>query len=92
VSPGYIACGRDPLPIQIRPTPERQYSTCPTGWACQAVRAPGVNETTVARMREGAWPTTTSSCHTVPVKLAAAPCRVGRSDARMTAIIASIAA
>src|SRR6516165_9658471 len=79
-----MAWGRDPLPMQIRPTPVRQYNVCPTGCACQPVRAPGVNETTVARMRDGACPTSTSSWNTSPVKLAAAPRRVGRADARTT--------
>src|SRR6516162_3239192 len=70
--------------MQMRPTPERQYNVCPTGWACQPVRAPGVNETTVARMRDGGCPTSTSSWNTSPVKLAAAPRRVARATARTT--------
>src|SRR5271169_3652729 len=70
--------------MQMRPTPERQYNVCPTGWACQPVRAPGVNETTVARMRDGSCPTSTSSWNTSPVKLAAAPRRVARAAARTT--------
>src|SRR5271169_5909837 len=70
--------------MQMRPTPERQYNVCPTGWACQPVRAPGVNETTVARMRDGGCPTSTSSWNTSPVKLAAAPRRVARAAARTT--------
>ena len=60
VSPGFNACGFSPLK-QMRPTPDRQYSVCPTGCVCQAVRAPGVNDTTDARMRDGALPTTISS-------------------------------
>src|SRR5438132_1236782 len=62
----------------------RDHNVWPTGWACQPVRAPGVNETTVARMRDGACPTSTSSWNTSPVKLAAAPRLVGRADARTT--------
>jgi hypothetical protein len=41
-SPGFSTCGFSPWK-QMRPIPERQNSVCPTGWACQAVRAPGVN-------------------------------------------------
>jgi hypothetical protein len=47
-----------------------------------------VNETTVARRRDGAAPTTTSSCQTSPVKFAAAPRRVAGADARTTVIAA----
>jgi hypothetical protein len=39
-----------------------------------------VNETTVARMREGSCPTSTSSWNTSPVKLAAAPRFVARAE------------
>src|SRR5215472_18906456 len=78
--------------MQMRPTPVRQYKVWPTGWACQAVRARGVNETTVARMRDGAWPTSTSSRNTSPVKLSAEPRRVGRTDARTTVIASSVSA
>src|SRR6516162_182707 len=75
--------------MQMRPTPVKQYSVWPTGCACQAVRAPGVNDTTVARMRDGAWPTSTSSWNTSPAKLSAEPRRVGRTDARTTVIASS---
>ena len=43
---------------------------CPTGCECQAVRPPGVNDTTEARMRDDAYPRTISSENTTPVKLA----------------------
>jgi hypothetical protein len=76
--------------MQMRPTPERQYNVWPTGWACQPVRAPGVNETTVARMRDGSCPTNTSSWNTSPVKLAAAPRFVARADARTTVMAPSV--
>ena len=44
VSPGFSTCGVSPLK-QMRPTPDKQKSVCPTGWECHAVRAPGVNVT-----------------------------------------------
>src|SRR6059058_3007816 len=50
VSPGLSACGFSPSK-QIRPTPERQKSVCPTGCECQAVRAPGVKVTTEPPIR-----------------------------------------
>src|SRR5215831_2587591 len=62
--------------------PESTWSTWPTACVCQLVRAPGVNVTFEARMREGASGANTSSCSTVPVKLAAGACLVGRAAAR----------
>src|SRR5580704_4101615 len=82
-SPGLSTCGFSPLK-QIRPMPERQYSVCPTGWACQAVRAPGVKVTTEPPIRDGASVTTTGSWNTTPVKVSAAPRLVCRDPARTT--------
>jgi hypothetical protein len=39
VSPGFSTCGFSPLK-QMRPTPDKRKSVCPTGWECHAVRAP----------------------------------------------------
>jgi hypothetical protein len=39
VSPGFSTCGFSPLK-QMRSTPDKQKSVCPTGWECHAVRAP----------------------------------------------------
>jgi hypothetical protein len=55
VSSGFSTCGFSPLK-QMRPTPDKQKSVCPTGWECHAVRAPGVNvndRTSKARRRLG---------------------------------------
>jgi len=55
VSPGLSTCGFSPLK-QMRPTPDKQKSDCPTGWECHAVRAPGRERndgTSKARWRLG---------------------------------------
>src|SRR6266446_1194652 len=83
VSPGFSTCGFSPLK-QIRPTPDRQKSVCPTGWECHAVRAPGVNVTTEPPRRDGASAVITGSWNTTPVKVSAAPRLVFRAPARMT--------
>ena len=93
VSPGFSTCGFSPMK-QMRPTPDKQKSVCPTGWECHAVRAPGVNVTTEPPRRACATasaPTTTSSWNTVPAENApAAPClAAGRSAARTTGMVGS---
>jgi len=52
------------------------------GVGVQLVRAPGVNVTFEARMRDGASGANTSSCSTAPVKLAVGARLVGRAAAR----------
>src|SRR6185369_5699515 len=81
--PGFSTCGFSPWK-QMRPTPDEQKSVCPTGWECQAVRAPGVNVTTEPPRREGASAVITGSWNTTPVKVSAAPRLVFRAPARMT--------
>src|SRR5205823_8180450 len=68
----------------MRPTPDRQNSVCPTGCACQAVRAPGVKVTTEPPSRDGELAVITGSWNTIPVKVSAAPRFVVRSPARTT--------
>src|SRR5271165_6444484 len=83
VSPGFSTCGFSPLK-QMRPTPDKQKSVCPTGWACHAVRAPGVKVTTEPPRRDGDSAVITGSWNTTPVKVSAAPRLVVRAPARMT--------
>src|SRR6202011_1529540 len=83
VSPGFSTCGFSPSK-QMRPTPDKQKSVCPTGWECHAVRAPGVNVTTEPPRRDGASAVITGSWNTTPVKVSAAPRLVFRAPARMT--------
>ena len=45
ISLGFSTCGFSPSK-QMRPTPDKQKSVCPTGWEFHAGRAPGVNVTT----------------------------------------------
>src|SRR5277367_5752763 len=83
VSPGFSTCGFSPSK-QMRPTPDKQKSVCPTGWECHAVRAPGVNVTTEPPRRDGDSTAITGYWNTTPVKVSAAPRLVFRAPARMT--------
>src|SRR5437016_13839610 len=76
----------------MRPTPDRQNKVCPTGCACHAVRAPGVNVTTVPPMRDGDVAVITGSWNTMPVKVSAAPRLVVRAPARMTPALTGMTA
>ena len=79
ISPGFSTCGFSPLK-QMRPTPDKQKSVCPTGWECHAVHAPGVNVTTEPPRRDGASAVITGSWNTIPVKVSAAPSLVVRAS------------
>ena len=81
VSPGRNS-STGPPSTWTRPTPETAQSVWPTAWLCQAVRAPGLKVTLVARIREGAVPTRTSSWWTSPVNLSAGAFFVARSPTR----------
>ena len=51
--------------------PEVMCKVCPSGWVCQAVRAPGSKRTQAERSSAGSGAWMIGSCHTVPVKLGA---------------------
>src|SRR4029453_17059440 len=59
------------------PLPSMTYRVWPTAWACQAVRADGVNRTALTRTREGSSPRTIGSIQTSPVNHSAGPLAVG---------------
>src|SRR5437868_8628147 len=84
-SPGRISRTGPPLAC-TRPTPEITYRVWPSGWVCQAVRAPGSNETRFAATRAGAGAWMIGSCSTVPVKYSFGARRVGRMPAKWISI------
>ena len=47
--------------VTTRPTPSVTRRVCPQAWLCQAVRAPGVKRTVLARIRDGSSPRTISA-------------------------------
>src|SRR5215216_6618899 len=59
------------------PLPSVTYRVWPTAWACQAVRAVGVNRTALTRTREGSSPRAMASMKTSPVNHSAGPLAVG---------------
>ena len=72
VSPARISVMAPPLRC-TRPVPAVTCSTCPNGWACQALREPGVKCTFLTRIPNGGWPAAISSSQTSPVKQPAGP-------------------
>src|SRR5437764_15031448 len=81
VSPGRISLIGPPL-VWTRPTPETTNSVCPSGWVCQAVRAPGSKATRAELTRAGAGAVLIGSCQTVPVNQSLDARLVGRDPAR----------
>src|ERR1017187_242504 len=72
------------------PMPEVMCNVCPSGWVCQAVRAPGSKRTQAERKSAGSGVWMIGSCHTVPVKLGALMRRDGRDpQAIMSMVIPS---
>src|SRR5215213_5518705 len=77
ISPARI-CSTGPPRDCTRPWPSVTYRVWPTAWACQAVRAEGVNRTALTRTREGSSPWAMGSMKTSPVNHSAGPLVVGR--------------
>ena len=57
----------------VQPQPDVMISVCPSGWLCQALRAPGSNVTLAHETRAGAGGALRGSMRTVPVKYSAGP-------------------
>ena len=64
-----------------RPTPETTCRVWPSGWVCQAVRAPGSKLTRAERTRAGPGASMIGSCQTVPVNDSAGIFRDARDPA-----------
>src|SRR5687768_13232043 len=76
-----------PPHCRTRPVPAVTISTCPTGWVCQAVRAPGSKVTEEADEREGSSAENSGSMRAEPVKYSAGPTRDGCEPLRMIRIV-----
>src|SRR3954468_3832901 len=66
VSPGRSS-RTGPPQVWARPTPVITCSVWPSGWVCQAVRAPGSKVTRTTLTRAGSGASSSGSCQTVPV-------------------------
>src|SRR5882724_5858623 len=64
-----------PPHCRIQPEPAVTISVWPSGWVCQAVRAPGSNVTRPPDARDGGLALNRGSTRTVPVKFSGGPCR-----------------
>ena len=82
-SPGRISSTGSPQ-RWTRPTPLVTMSVCPSGWLCQAVRAPGSNVTRAPKTRPGAAARNRWSTRTEPVKFSAGPWREACASLRVT--------
>src|SRR6478609_979592 len=76
-SPGLIFSTGPPSRC-TRPDPAVTIRTCPRGWVCQAVRAPGSNVTALPAARAGSGDANSGSILTVPVKYSFGPLPEGR--------------
>src|SRR5690349_14365363 len=88
VSPARIS-RIEPPQVCTRPTPDVTKSVCPSGWVCQAVRAPGSNRTQADRIRAGSGAWMMGSCQTVPVKLGGPIRREGRDPQAIISMLIS---
>jgi hypothetical protein len=61
-------------------------SVCPSGWVCQAVRAPGSKVTLAPVTRAGAGAENSGSIRTVPVNQSAGPLPDGCAPLRLISI------
>src|ERR1019366_3171837 len=71
-SPGRI-CSMGPPQRWAMPQPDITIGVWPSGWVCQAVRAPGSNVTLAPTARAGAFAWNRGSMRTVPVNQSAGP-------------------
>src|SRR5919199_1657175 len=71
-SPGRIS-SIGPPQRWARPQPAVTIRVWPSGWLCQAVRAPGSNVTLAPRVRAGSGASNRGSIRTLPVKYSAGP-------------------
>jgi hypothetical protein len=76
VSPGWISMAFSPR-AWISPIPSVTCTVCPTACACQALRAPGANRTTLTRIRDGSSPRVMTSYQASPVNVSAGAFTVG---------------
>src|SRR5581483_4187975 len=81
-SPGRISSTGPPHRC-ARPQPAVTIRVWPSGWVCQAVRAPGSNVTLAAATRPGAGASNSGSIRTAPVNQSAGPLPDGREPLRL---------
>src|SRR6185437_6940891 len=72
---------------RVQPLPAVTISTCPSGWVCQALRAPGSNVTLAPDTLAPPMPLNGASMRTVPVKYSAGPVTDGGEPLRMISMV-----
>src|SRR4051794_5074612 len=70
----------------VQPQPEVTIKVCPSGWLCQAVRAPGSKVTLAHETRAGGGGAFNGSIRTVPVNHSAGPFIDGCDPGRLSSI------
>src|SRR2546421_1677399 len=84
-SPGWISSILPPSRC-TRPHPLVTIKVCPSGWVCQAVRAPGSKVTLAALTLAGSERSNSGSTRTVPVNHSAGPLPEGCDPTRLISI------
>src|SRR5271166_5699946 len=85
-SPGRISSTGSPQRC-AQPQPAVTIRVCPSGWVCQAVRAPGSNVTLAPRTRAGEGALKSGSTRTEPVKYSSGPLPEGCVPLRLISIV-----
>src|SRR5207249_4468310 len=80
-------CSTGPPQRCARPQPAVTIRAWPSGWVCQAVRAPGSKVTLAPSARAGAFAWNRGSMRTVPVKYSADPLLEGCEPLRLISIL-----
>src|SRR6516162_2050104 len=73
-----------------QPQPDVTTSRWPSGWVCQAVRAPGSNVTNAAETRDGSVAWNSGSIRTLPVKYSAGPLAEDCEPLRLSSIASNL--
>src|SRR6202050_4878336 len=87
-SPGRISSLGSPQHC-VQPHPEVTINVCPSGWVCQAVRAPGSKVTSAPLTRAGSGGLNPGSMRTTPVNQSADPLPDGCEPARLISLVSS---
>src|SRR3982751_2825450 len=87
-SPARISTMRSPS-HWVQPQPAVTINVWPSGWVCQAVRAPGSNVTLAHETRAGGGDECSGSIRTVPVNHSTGPLVEGCDPARFSSMLSS---
>src|SRR6516225_4288348 len=73
-----------------QPHPAVTISLWPSGWVCQAVRAPGSKVTSAAETRDGSAAANSGSIRTLPVNHSSGPLLEGCEPLRLSSMVSNL--